>query len=156
MSDVGGACLAWTLSRFSARSLARDRGNEPKSVWEFRLGLVLLYRNFLFNLPSKAVIRFSELVDLWVIKIKKPMIPCANSWDHETRLTVRTCERFAYSIAKITRFYILYSQGVQRFVDFFLDCANWLGMQTPITWRMQSCEMNQCETASGWWISNCK
>ena len=68
----------------------------------------------------------------------------ARNADH----AVKTCERFVYSIVKITRLYVYQtcmadtffsnSRGVQRFVGFFswlcfLD-ADWLGRQTPITW----------------------
>ena len=57
------------------------------------------------------VIAFSDLVDLWVIKIKKPMILCARSTSRSreqsknTDHTARTWERFVYSIVKITRLY---------------------------------------------------
>ena len=82
------------------------------------------------------VIGFFDLVDLWVIKIKKSLwsfalvvrrdhVNRARNTDH----AVRTRERFVYSIAKITRFYDYQtwqtylsrsSRGAQRFVGFFL------------------------------------
>ena len=57
----------------------------------------------------------------------------------------RTCERFVYSIVKITRLYDYQTwqtrgeMGAQRFVGFFLSmcfsAADWLGRQTSITWK---------------------
>ena len=59
------------------------------------------------------MIKFFDLVDLWVVKIKKPMILCAivckdyantaRNADHAARI----CERFVYSIVKITGLYQL-------------------------------------------------
>ena len=50
------------------------------------------------------VIGFSDLVDLWVIKIKKPMILCARSTPRtrDAEHAARTYESFVYSIVKIT------------------------------------------------------
>ena len=48
-------------------------------------------------------------IDLWVIKIKKPMILCARSTSTTSKQNTkgdqaaRTCERFVYSVVKITR-----------------------------------------------------
>ena len=80
------------------------------------------------------LIGFSDLVGLWVIKIKKPMILCAPSTprSREARNAARTRERFVYSIVKITRFLWLSNmadifseiQEVRKGLwAFFLDCA---------------------------------
>ena len=88
--------------------------------------------------PSAApthVIRFSDLFDLWVINIEKPMILCIQNVarpDHLNRVqntdqAGRKCERFVYSIVKILRLPTHLngrhnswgnSRGVQRFVGF--------------------------------------
>ena len=74
----------------------------------------------------------SDLIDLWVIKIKKPMILCVRSTSSTKR---RSCERFDHSITKITRLYdyqtwqthfLRSSRGAQRFLGSFLDCAFWM------------------------------
>ena len=84
----------------------------------------------LWSLNSNHVIAFSDLVDLWVIKIKKPMILCAPStWKSREQSmkrpyhTARVRERFFFSIVKITRCMIIkhdrHSRAAQRFVGFF-------------------------------------
>ena len=68
---------------------------------------------FFIKKKKHHVIGFSDLVDLWVINIKSP---CAFARvvrrDHVNRArnadhAARTCERFVYSIVRITRFYDL-------------------------------------------------
>ena len=53
---------------------------------------------------TSHVIGCSDFVDLWVIKIKKPMILCARSTsisrEQSTKHGARTCEKFVYSIVK--------------------------------------------------------
>ena len=83
---------------------------------------------------------FSDLVDLWVVKIKKSMILCARStWRSSEqakrienasakRIMQREREKFVYSLVKITRLtdyqtWRTHSRGAQRHVGFFLDCA---------------------------------
>ena len=79
---------------------------------------------------SNDVIGMSDPVDLWVIKIKRPMILCARSTSRSREQstknadhTARTCERFVYSTVKITRLMIKHgrenSQDAQRFMGFF-------------------------------------
>ena len=81
------------------------------------------------SLNSNHVIGFSDLVDLWVIKIKKLMILCApstsKSREQSTKRpyhTTRVRER-VFSIVKITRCMIIkhdrHSRAAQRFVGFF-------------------------------------
>ena len=85
---------------------------------------------FVFN----HVIGFSDLVDLWVIKIQKPMILCRRSTSclvtraRNTDHTVRTCEMFVYLIVNRTRLYDYQTRRThfvrnlrvtQRFVGFF-------------------------------------
>ena len=93
------------------------------------------------------VIGFSDLVDLWVIKIRTPMILCArctSRWTRNADRTANTCERFVHSIVKIPRvcdyqtlqtYYLINSRGAQRYVGFFLD-SDWLGRQTPSHGRL--------------------
>ena len=92
------------------------------------------------------VIGFSDLVDLWVITIKKPRILCVRiTWrsggDKVTRVqtadqTARTYECFVYSVVAITRLHVFVVVVVFFFLggggicevrkgmwDFFLDCA---------------------------------
>ena len=64
------------------------------------------------HLVFNHVILFPDLIDLWVIYIKKPMILCGHStsWSREQSTkrrehAVRTCERFVYLIVNRTRFY---------------------------------------------------
>ena len=77
----------------------------------------------------------ASIVDLWVMKIKKPMILCVRSMsvDHVNRAqnadhAARTCERFVYSRVKMTRLYDYQtwqthfggnSRCAQRFVGFY-------------------------------------
>ena len=87
-----------------------------------------------FTFHFRHVIGFSDLVDLWVIKIKslwsfarvvrRDHVNRARNADH----TARACEMFVYSIVKITRLYdyrtwqthfLRNSRGAQRFVGFF-------------------------------------
>ena len=88
------------------------------------------------------VIGFIGCLDLWVIRIKKPIILCTPivHGDQVNRArnadyTERTCERSVYSIVKIARLYDYQtwqthfwknSRGVQRFVGLFLGCAFWM------------------------------
>ena len=84
------------------------------------------------------VIGFSDLVDLWVITIKKPMILCVRSrWRQErdqvtsvqnAEQAARTYESFVYSIVTITRLYDYQTwqthfggilRGAQRYMGFF-------------------------------------
>ena len=81
------------------------------------------------------LIGFSDLVGLWVIKIKKPMILCARSTPRSREQSTKRSEntwRFVYSIVKITRFLWLSNmadifseiQEVRKGLwAFFLDCA---------------------------------
>ena len=99
---------------------------------------------------SYHVIWFSDLADLWVIKIK-------SLWsfarvvhrDHVNRArkanhVARACERFVHFIVKITslydyqtwrRHFMRNSRGAQRYVGFFFLIvfygADWLDEQTP-------------------------
>ena len=101
------------------------------------------------------VIGFSDLFDLWVIKIRKTMILCARSTSRPNEQmnkrtaarnadqAARTRERFVYSIVKVKECMI-----IRHFVEKFTRCAkvsglfswlyfsdaDWLGRQTPITW----------------------
>ena len=84
-------------------------------------------------------IRFSDLIALWVIKIKKSMILCALSTfeiiqnilyskQHMKHTVDEAPKRFVYSKSKIVIFsdyqtWPTHSQGAQRFLGFFLDCA---------------------------------
>ena len=110
------------------------------------------------QLRALHVIGFPSLVDLWVIKIKKPMILCAcstsRSREQSTKNadhTARTCERFVYSVVKITRLYDYQtwqtrfwrnSRGAQRLMGlFFLDCAfrmliDWAGKLRSHVWLL--------------------
>ena len=66
---------------------------------------------------------FSDLVDLWVIKIKKSMILCARStWRSSEqakrienasakRIMQREREKFVYSLVKITRLTMIIKHG---------------------------------------------
>ena len=50
--------------------------------------------------------QISDLVDLWVIKIKKPMIPCAcSTWRSREESTKRESVRFSFSVVKLKRYY---------------------------------------------------
>ena len=101
------------------------------------------------------VTRFSDLVDLWVIKIKKSQWSFAHVVHRDqvnrarnTDDAARTCERFVYSTVKITRLHDYQtwqthfsrnSRGAQRFVGFFswlcVSDADWLDRRTQITWN---------------------
>ena len=63
------------------------------------------------NFTIRAI-GFSDLVDLWVIMTKEPMILCARSTSrsHEQSTISRTCERFVYWTVKIAR-YIIFKHG---------------------------------------------
>ena len=83
-----------------------------------------------------STIGFSDLFDLWVIKIKKNLCSFAHGvrWEYLNRArttnhVVRTCEMFVHSIVKKVRLYDYQtwrihfsknSRGVQRYVGFFL------------------------------------
>ena len=59
--------------------------------------------------------------------VRRDHVNRARNADH----AARTCERFVYSIVKITRLYdyqtwrthLINVRGAQRYVGFFLDCA---------------------------------
>ena len=95
------------------------------------------------------VIGCSDLVDLWVTKIKKSIILCASSSQvDKTRSAdhaARTCKRFVYSILT-TRFYYYQTWLTHLFEKFtrcariygflFLDCVSrvligWAGKLRP-------------------------
>ena len=105
------------------------------------------------------VIGFSDLFDLWVIKIRKTMILCArstsrpneqmNKWTAARNVdqAARTRERFVYSIVKVTRVYDYQTwqtfcweihevrKGMWAFLSWlYFSDADWLGGQAPITW----------------------
>ena len=63
------------------------------------------------NFTIRAI-GFSDLVELWVITTKEPMILCARSTSrsHEQSTISRTCERFVYWTVKIAR-YIIFKHG---------------------------------------------
>ena len=108
------------------------------------------------------VIGSSDLVDLWVIKIKslwsfahvvrRDHVNRARNADH----AARTCERFVYSIVKITRLYD-YQTWQTRFWRNLLELfswlcfsdADWLRRQTPITWLKLEWKSSQL-----WWGVN--
>ena len=86
------------------------------------------------SLPPNSfhVIAFSVLVHLWVTKIKKSLWSFARVVlrDHVNRArnadhAARTCEKFVYSVVKVTRlyqptpFFYRNSWGAQRFMGFF-------------------------------------
>ena len=97
-------------------------------------------------LISSHVIGFSDLVDLWVIKIKKPMILCAfGTWRPSTKYRSHSenMQKVCLFFSQNNEFYD-YQTWETFFLDiydvrkglwaFFLDCADWLGRQTLITW----------------------
>ena len=81
------------------------------------------------------VIRFSDLVDLWVIKIK-PMIFCARR-EHKTQIKQREQAKglFQYSIVKITRLYD-YQTWRTHLLDEFIRCAKVCGLFLDCAFRM--------------------
>ena len=109
------------------------------------------------------VIGFSDLIDLWVIKIKKPMILCVRSTSSTKR---RSCERFDHSITKITRLYdyqtwqthfLRSSRGAQRFVGFlpwlcFSD-VDWLRSRGTSSLKSSSRAKKWNQTNLLLWIS---
>ena len=102
------------------------------------------------QLPCDRI--FRQFADFRIIKIKKFVMLCVRSIrrDQVNRArnadyAARTCERFVYSIVKITRLYDY--QTWQTFSEKFTRCAkvcglflllfcfrdaDWLGRQTPI------------------------
>ena len=102
-----------------------------------------------FLLCHMHVIGFYDLWDLWVIKMKKPVIICARSTprSREQSTAAGRCEMFVYSIGKVTRFYY-YQTWLINLFEKFTRCAkvcalfswfrfsgaDWLRKQTPITW----------------------
>ena len=96
------------------------------------------------------LIGFSDLVGLWVIKIKKPMILCARSTprsrEQSTKRSENTWKVCLFDsqnnkismIIKHGRHFFRNSGGAQRIVGFFpwlcYSGADWLGRQTVITW----------------------
>ena len=100
----------------------------------------------------------SDLVGLWVIKIKKPMILCARrtprSSEQSTkrRSSSKNMWKVFHSVVKITRLYD-YQTGRHIFVrnsrgalvgfffsSFFFSClwfsdSDWLSRQSPMTWK---------------------
>ena len=79
--------------------------------------------------PSHKI-RFSDLVDLWVIKKKKSMILCARStWRLSEQSTKCRSRRHIFEefmrCAKVC--------GLFSWLCF--SDADWLGRQTPTTWR---------------------
>ena len=117
----------------------------------------------------------SDLADLWVIKIKSlwsfARVVHRNHMNRAQNAdqAARTCERFVYSVVKITRLYDY--QTWQTFFEkfkrcakvcglFILDCAFWLligwASNTPITclvwsvtdtWRVRTCSLS---TVDAW------
>ena len=98
------------------------------------------------------VIGLSDVVDLWVIKIKSPWsfahVVCKSQVNRAQNAyhAVRTCERFVYPIVKMTGLYDYQTQqthqwrnsrGAQRFVGFFPWLCflgdDWLGRPILIT-----------------------
>ena len=85
--------------------------------------------------PRNHVIGFSDLVDLWVIKIKNPMILCARS-------TSRSSEQSTNLSCSQSNKMVWLSNMVEKFTrcakvcGFFLYCAFQvlIGWQTRITW----------------------
>ena len=99
---------------------------------------------FVFSFSSYHVIGVSDLVDLWVIKIKKAMILCARSTSRSSEQSTKHRShsknmRKVYYIVKITRcsdyqtwqtHFLRNSEVAQRYVVFFLDWA----FRTLIGW----------------------
>ena len=121
-------------------------GTEEHDEWpetrEYNYTLLpeMIPRATKFNRIVIHMIRFSDLVDLWVIMIKslwsfahvvrRDQVNRSRNTDH----AARTCKIFVYSIVKLTRLYdyqtwqtqscLTYSRGAQRYVRFsFLNCA---------------------------------
>ena len=106
--------------------------------------MALISHLFLF---SDHVIGISDLVDLWVIKILKSLWSFARvvRRDHANRAwnadhAARTCERFVYSIVKITRLYDYQTWPTHLFVK-FTRCAkvcglffSWFAFRVLIGW----------------------
>ena len=93
--------------------------NNSKLTILFTINYKIEYSTF----PFSHVIRFSNLVALWVIKIKKPMILCA-------RTTSSAREWFVYDcmISKYGRHYLRNARGAQRFVGFFFAIVLYLAL----------------------------
>ena len=87
-------------------------------------------------LISNHVIRFSDLVDLWVIKIKGPW-----SFAHVVhrdlvngaRNAARTCERFVYSIVELTWLYD-YQPYMEELLGKFTRLAKVCGLFSWLCW----------------------
>ena len=93
--------------------------NKQQQIILFTINYKIEYSTF----PFSHVIRFSNLVALWVIKIKKPMILCA-------RTTSSAREWFVYDcmISKYGRHYLRNARGAQRFVGFFFAIVLYLAL----------------------------
>ena len=104
------ACTDWSLP-------SAHRGFGQARTWgklfqlSFRKWLILSALVIVFDSDVLHVIEISDLVDLWVIKIKKSMILCALSTSRSSNRArnaheaARTYESFVYSTVKITRLY---------------------------------------------------
>ena len=83
--------------------------------------------------PAMYGIGFSDLVDLWGIRIKSPRsFAHLVRRDHVNRArnadqAARTCERFVYSVVKITRFYD-YQKWLTHLFEKFTRCAKQCGL----------------------------
>ena len=117
--------------------------------------------------PGFHVIGFSDIVDLWEIKIKKSPWSFAHvvRRDHVNRArnanhAARTYERFVYCRVKITRLHDYQtwqthfwrnSRGAQGFVGFLLwlcfSDADWLGKESELLCNHLEIPLKQKETA---------
>ena len=95
------------------------------------------------------MIAFSDLVDLWVIKINKPMILCARSMSRSSEQSTKH-RSHSENMQKVCLFYsqnnkmLWLSNMADTFVEKFTRCAkacglflpgsDWLGRQALITW----------------------
>ena len=96
---------------------------------------------------SFHVTRFSDLVELWVIKIKMPMILCARSTLRSCELSTKRRSR-GENTRKVCLFYSrikhsrhIFKETVEVRTGLWVFCsllcfsgADWLGRQTAITW----------------------
>ena len=112
---------------------------------------------------------FSELIDLWVIKIKKPMILCVCSRSRSSQQSTKRRSR-SKNIPKFCLFYshnnkIVWLSGIADTFNiweilevckglwaFFLLIVffgtDWLGRQTPITWIVYLPSVRVCREIS--------
>ena len=151
---LGGLCTQPAQNRFVSAGL-----NGTVTLWDAADHRVV----WSVSLPVSSIPRdWICLVDLWVIKIKKPMILCAHSTSRSSEQSMKW-KRFFKILVKITRLYDYQTRQTHfgeihevrkgMWVSWLcFSGADWLDRQTVITWTAMSSFLLQWGKMLSTWI----